>query len=170
MPTLPELTHSQIEPNDARCFGLRIENHLMQLAVATRMSDGHYQLEVDQIECSESIGWLTPAGTSLFTDALETLIDRHQMSDNRVAVSLDGHFCVTRVAMGTGQEVDNELQMQAARVPRYLQLGPGEKVTGCSRQRLADNTEYAITGVVNRSMIQLLYDALREVDINVTWV
>lgn len=127
----------------------------MQLAIATRMSDGNYQMEIDQIDCPESIGWLTPASITLFTEAFETLIDCHQIRDDRVAVSLDGHFSVTRVAMGTGQEVDSELQMQAARVPRYLQLGPGEKVTGCSRQRLADNTGYAITGVVNRSMIRL---------------
>ncbi|MGB0595967.1 MAG: hypothetical protein ACPGLY_04605 [Rubripirellula sp.] len=128
----------------------------MQLAIATRMSDGNYQMEID---CSESIWWLTPAGVTLFTEASETLIDRHQIRDDRAAVSLDGHFCVTQVAMGTGQEVDSELQIQAARVPRYLQLGLGEKVTGGSRQRLADNTDYAITGVVNHSMIQLFKES-----------
>ena len=72
--------------------------------------------------------------------------------------------------MGTTEEVDAELTMLADRVPRYLQLGPGEKVTGSSRTKIAPTVDYAVTGVVNRSLIQLIYNALREADIAVTWV
>ena len=55
-------------------------------------------------------------------------------------------------------------------MPRYLQLGPGEKVTGCARTKIAPTVDYAVTGVVNRSLIQLVYDALRDSDIDAIWV
>ncbi len=155
---------------DAKCFGLRIESHLLQVAIATPLSDGRYRVEIDEIECSSPGGWLTVADGSHLAAALETLVDRHDMRRQRVAVSLDGDFCVTRVTMGPAEEVDAELLMLSDRVPRYLQLGPGEKVTGSSRTRIAPAVEYAVTGVVNRSLIQLIYDALRESDLDVTWV
>ncbi len=154
----------------AKCFGLRIESHLLQVAIATPLPDGRYRLEIDDIECSSSGGWLNAAGISLLEAALATLAERHQMCRQQVAVSLDGDFCVTRVTMGTTAEVDRELEMLADRVPRYLQLGPGEKVTGGSRCKIAPNVDYSVTGVVNRSLIQLIYDALRSTDIDVTWV
>jgi hypothetical protein len=170
MPTLPKDRSNSLETSDARCFGLRIESQLLQLAIATRGEDGRYCLDIDQIHCSETTGWLTPSGFPLLVDALRSLADRHQMRNGRVAMSLDGHYCVTRVTMGTAEEVDTELEMQAGRVPRYLQLGPGEKVTGSSRQRISNSIDYAVTGVVNRSIIQLLYDAIREAELNATWI
>ena len=155
---------------DARCFGLRIESHVLQVAIATRLPDGRHGLEIDEIECSSPAGWLTAAGSQQFLDALEMLVERHDMRRQKVVVSLDGDFCVTRVTMGTTEEVDAELRMLADRVPRYLQLGPGEKVTGASRKRIAPTVDYAVTGVINRSLIQLIYDALRETDIDAAWV
>ncbi len=155
---------------NARCFGLRIESHLLQVAIATPLQDGRYRLEIDEIECKSSAGWLNAAGAPLLEEALATLADRHEMRRQQVAVSLDGDFCVTRVTMGTTEEVDRELAMLADRVPRYLQLGPGEKVTGGSRSKIAPAVDYSVTGVVNRSLIQLIYDALRSTDIDVAWV
>jgi hypothetical protein len=153
-----------------RCFGLRIESQLLQVATASQQADGRYRLEIDDIECSSSSGWLAASGTPLLLESLAMLVDRHEMRRQSVAVSLDGDFCVTRVTMGTTEHVDAELSMQADRIPRYLQLGPGEKVTGGARSKIAPNVDYAVTGVVNRSLIQLIYDALRETDIDVTWV
>lgn len=155
---------------NAKCFGLRIESHLLQVAIATPLPDGRYRLEFDVIECESSGGWLNAAGESLLKEALATLTDRHEMRRERVAVSLDGDFCVTRVTMGTSEEVDREVNMLADRVPRYLQLGPGEKVTGRSRSKIEANVDYSVTGVVNRSLIQLVYDALRSADLDVEWV
>ena len=153
-----------------RCFGLRIENNLLQLAIATPLRDGRYRLEIDVIECESAKGWLNTAGTSMVAAAMKTLVERHDIKREQVAVSLDGDFCVTRVATGTADEIQRELSMLAVRVPRYLQLGPGEKVTGYSQTKLAPGVEYAVTGVVNRNLIQVVYDALRGADLNVTWV
>ena len=156
--------------NPVRCFGLRIESRLLQLAIATPRDDGRWDLEIDHIQCATSAGWMTAAGTPLLVEALETLQNRHDMRRHLVAVSLDGDFCVTRVTMGAADEVDRELSTLADRVPRYLQLGPGEKVTGSTRKTIAPSVDYAVTGVANRSLIRLLYDALRETDVRVAWV
>jgi hypothetical protein len=142
----------------------------MQVAIATQLADGRYRLEIDDIKCAAESGWLTASSASILAESLEKLVERHDMRRGKVAVSLDGDFCVTRVAMGTTEEVDHELAMLADRVPRYLQLGPGEKVTGSSRLRIASRVDYAVTGVVNRNLIQMVYDALRSVDIETTWV
>lgn len=154
----------------ARCFGLRVESNLIQVAIATPDDSGIYELEIDQVVCPVESGWLTPDRAPLLVEALETLVERHHMRRHPIAVSLDGDFCVTRVTMGAPDEVDRELAMLADRVLRYLQLGPGEKVTGNARIKIDPTVDYAVTGVVNRTLIQQIYDALRSVDIEVVWV
>jgi Tfp pilus assembly protein PilN len=74
------------------------------------------------------------------------------------------------VTTGTPEQLDHDLQTLADRIPRYLQLGPGEKVTGSTRQTVEPGVEHAVTGVVNRSLIQIVYNALRGADLDVTWV
>jgi hypothetical protein len=153
-----------------RCFGLRIEGSGVQLAIAIPLPDGRFRLQLDSISTDSPGGWLSPGKSSLLTAALGTLVSRHGIHQERVAVSLDGDFCVTRIAMGLADKVDKELSMLAVRVPRYLQLGPGEKVTGSARRNIAPAVDYAVTGVVNRSLIQVIYESLRENDLNVAWV
>ncbi len=153
-----------------RCFGLRIESNLLQLAIATPLPGDRFRLEIDAISSDVPTGWLTPASAHHLTEALKLLVERHEIRNEPVAVSLDGDFCVTRVAMGTTERVDKELSLLAVRVPRYLQLGPGEKVTGNARKNIAPAVDYAVTGVVNRTLIQLIYEATRANDLNVTWV
>jgi hypothetical protein len=156
--------------DNAKCFGLRVERHVLQIAVATRLEDGRHRLEIDRVSCPSDDGWLSATGSHLLTAAISELADRYEMRRSNVAVSLDGDFCVTRVAIGTSEEIDEELSMLAVRVPRYLQLGPGEKVTGECRDKISSNEDYAVTGVVNRSLIQLIYDAFRTADVDVRWV
>ncbi|MGB7327429.1 MAG: hypothetical protein WBD31_21315 [Rubripirellula sp.] len=154
----------------SRCFGLRIESHSLQVAIATPIDDDRYEITIDSLACPEPDGWLNWNGRAALVEAFETLVDRHGMQRHPIAVSLDGDFCVTRVTIGTANEVDHELGMLANRIPRYLQLGPGEKVTGVARRKIDATTDYAVTGVVNRSLIQLIYDSLRNADIEVMWV
>lgn len=161
-------------PNDTHsrqtCYGLRIESHAIQLAIAVPDGDRRYRLEFDEVECSHSGGWMSRRGAEEFESALETLIERHDVQRMPVAVSLDGDFCVTRVVMGSNAEVDAELETLADRIPRYLQLGPGEKVTGSARINIEPGLYYVVTGVVNKALIQNIYDAFRTVDVDVAWI
>jgi len=168
MPQL--LTTSPVAETNARCFGLRIESNLLQLAIASPLSGGRYRLEIDIVSSESSGCWLSPGSGSQLQEALALFVERHEIRREPVAVSLDGDFCVTRVAMGTTETVDSEQSLLEVRVPRYLQLGPGEKVIGNARKKIAPAVDYAVTGVVNRSLIQLVYEALRANDLNVTWV
>ncbi len=153
-----------------RCFGVRIEHHVLQVAVATATPEGPFRIEIDKVVCEHDGGWLSPEGSVGLADALETMVERHHMRRQPIAVSLDGDYCVTRVTIGTPAQVDQELEMLADRIPRYLQLGPGEKVTGAARMKVDATTDYAVKGVVNRSIIQLLYDAFRKADVEVMWI
>ncbi len=156
--------------NGERFFGLRIENDMLQLAIAIPLPNNRYRLEIDAISSDVAGGLLSSGNGAHLKEALAFLCERHEIKRERVAVSLDGDFCVTRVAMGTTEKVDSETSLLAVRVPRYLQLGPGEKVTGNARKNIAPAVDYAVTGVVNRSLIQLVYEALRSNDVNVAWV
>ena len=91
------------------------------------------------------------------------------MHRGRVAISLDGDLCVSRVTLGTADHVDSELAKLEDRIPRYLQLGPGEKVTGRFRERLEGQTDYAITTVGNRSTVETIYNLLRKHEVEVEW-
>ena len=70
------------------CFGLRIESHVVQAAIASPMADGRQQLSFDEIACPTAAGWLTASGAAELETALETLVERHHMRRHRIAVSL----------------------------------------------------------------------------------
>lgn len=161
---------SPIGETVSRCFGVRIEHHVLQVAVATLTPSGTYQIELDEVVCEHDGGWLSTDGSAGLIGALELMVDRHQMRRQPIAVSLDGDYCVTRVTIGSHENVDQELVRLADRIPRYLQLGPGEKVTGSARFKIDAKTDYAVNGVVSRSIIQLLYDAFRTADVEVMWI
>jgi Tfp pilus assembly protein PilN len=138
------------------CFGLRIESHVVQAAIASPMADGRQQLSFDEIACPTAAGWLTASGAAELETALETLVERHHMRRHRT--------------MGTPDQVDHDLEMLGDRIPRYLQLGPGEKVTGNARSKIDNSMDHSVTGVVNRSLIQIIYNAFRSIDVDVAWV
>ncbi|TWT79227.1 hypothetical protein CA13_06250 [Planctomycetes bacterium CA13] len=153
-----------------KLFGLWIENRMLQVAIATPINSDRYRLEIDYCECPFESGWLDSKSLDAFSDAIESLVEKHGMRRGTVAVSLDGDFCVSRIALGNRDAVEREVQSLDSRVPRYLQLGPGVKVTGQVRQRVDDETDYAITSVVNQSLIGLVYGTFRAHDVELAYV
>ncbi len=162
--------HPKTNHERQACYGLRIESHAIQLAIAIPDGPERFRLEFDDVQCGHSAGWMSRRGAEEFESALETLIERHEIGRSPIAVSLDGDFCVTRVVMGSSAEVDAELKTLADRIPRYLQLGPGEKVTGSARMTIEPGLQYVVTGVVNKSLIQNIYDAFRGAGVEVAWI
>ncbi|MEM9587600.1 MAG: hypothetical protein AAGA03_09990 [Planctomycetota bacterium] len=156
--------------NGERLFGLRIENRLIQLAIGDPLGDGRYQITLDERECTAASGWLKSQSPELLTAALEDLQRAHEIRRHPVAISLDGDFCVTRVTTGSPQQVDRDLSLLNQRIQRYLKLGPGGKVIGQTRIKLEPTVDYAMTGVANGTLIQLLYESIRNCDLNVVWV
>ncbi|QEG43539.1 hypothetical protein [Roseimaritima ulvae] len=162
-------TESAAAPQQ-RVFGLRIAENLLQLAVATPDSSGIFDLQIDEIAAESPGGWFSSDGAQDLQQALALLAARWEMRRKPLAVSLDGNFCVTRIAMGQPDRVDEDVRTVNNRVQRYLSLGPGEKIVGRSREQLAPGVDYAVTAVVNRDLIQEVYEALRGANLNITWV
>ncbi len=156
--------------SSTRRFALRVEVDRLQLVIATPGADGVYTISIDEAVCKDPAGWVRFHDSGPLEDALHELLSRHQVRRQSIAVSLDSSFCVTRVAMGPSEAVDRELEMLHSRVPRYLQLGPGEKVTGCSRTRLAPGIEHVVMGVVNLQSLETIYDALCGAEAKVAWI
>ncbi len=162
-------SHRRSNAKADRRFGLRVEGQLMQLAIATREDDGVFRVEFDDITSSDGNDWLASGSDGQFADAFNTLVERHQMRRAQIAVSLDGEFCVTRVAMGTPEQIDKELEVLPGRAARYLSLGPGEKISGTTRMRIESGTEYFVAAVINRAIIERIYEAMLSHDMNVRW-
>lgn len=151
-----------------RLFGLRLADHELQLAVAQRQSDGSYAIEIDEVDAGPS-GWLTPEGVEALREAIAGFVHRWEMRRQTLAVSLDGRFCVTRVAMGPTALVDEELEAMVGRVQRYLSLGPGAKIVGRGREVLPQGIDYAVTAVANQNVVETIYATLRQYDLEPTW-
>ncbi|MCC9655155.1 hypothetical protein [Rhodopirellula halodulae] len=155
---------------------MRIEDDRLILVIATQSAEAVQldepadQMIVDQVRCSDPSGWINSGRWNEMVEALTTLKQRHQINDEAVALSLSGDFCVTRISVGTVEDVDRDLEALAGRIPRYLQLGPGGKVTGHTRETIGPGMEHALTAVGNRVRLQNLYEVFRMCDVEIAWV
>ncbi len=160
----------QPRSNAERVFGLRIEGHVLQLAIATRQRDGVFDIEFDELSAPSNADWLASNSSAEFANAIRELAEKHQMRRCQIAVSLDGDYCVTRVVMGTPEHIDKELEMLLGRATRYLSLGPGEKIAGITRTRIGAGTDYVAAAVANEKIVERIYHALLSHDMHVQWI
>ncbi|TWT93590.1 hypothetical protein [Neorhodopirellula pilleata] len=158
-------------------FAFRVEHDRIVLAVAeiatgvpARIVIDHESLVATEEHGEVPADWLEGEGNERLRQAIKSLAMRHQLNSDPVAVSLSGDFCVTRISTGTIEHVDQELSALASRIPRYLQLGPGEKLTGQVRESLQPGIEHALTSVGNHTRLQSLYRAFADNDVNVAWI
>ena len=161
--------HKDKQAQRAKRFGVWIENRMIQVAIATPLDAARYRIEIDHVKCPTETGWLRGVGEDAFRGAIDKLVERHDMRRGHVAVSLDGDFCVSRIALGNAAHVDHEIRTLASRVPRYLQLGPGRKAMGHVRSRVDNDSDHALTSVVNRSLISAVYDAFRKCEVELAY-
>ncbi|WDQ16427.1 hypothetical protein [Rhodopirellula sp. P2] len=163
-------------PSSDRRVALRIEDDRLMLCIAShsaealQLNEPADEMIVDQIRCSDSSGWINSGRWTEMVEALTTLKQRHQIGDDPVAISLSGDFCVTRISVGAVEDVDRDLSALAGRIPRYLQLGPGGKVTGHTRETIGPGMEHALTAVGNRVRLKNLYEVFRMCDVEIAWL
>lgn len=136
--------------------GIHIGGQSVNLAILATDEQGHRSLTLDSVEVFSGVEQLESVEA-----AFRELNGRHGLRRWPLTVVLDGDYCVTRVATGTPQEVEENLQRLATRVPRYLSLGPGEKITGGYRYTINNKSEYAVNGVANRRVIEALQHSMR---------
>ena len=168
--TVPSRDRRRSHANLTTRFGLRLDNDCVGLAIATTTEGGETELAFDQVQAAGNEAFLTGGDPRPLTEALEMLAERHGLRRQRVAVSLDGDFCVTRVTVSSPRRMQRSLSLLSERVDHYLQLGPGKKVTGVAHINLDERTQYAATAVISLPLIEFLYDAFLGARLNVAWV
>ena len=148
-------------------FSLRIEDDRLILAKAVRQAGGDWLVSTDSETLNadhifhSTVGWV---------EALGRLRARQEIDRTPVAVSLSGDFCVTRISTGTTEDVDQELELLAGRIPRYLQLGPGGKLTGQVRDSLTPGIDHALTAVANHRRLEWIAEVLEQCDFKIAWI
>ncbi|MEM6688794.1 MAG: hypothetical protein AAF664_05165, partial [Planctomycetota bacterium] len=149
-------------------YGLRIASGALQLAIAKPDPDaeGCFDVSFDQIEAPSSDNWLSDDESGSLRTAIAGLAARHNMRDQQIAVSLDGDYCVTRIFVGSPEQIDLHLEEVDQQVQRYLQLGPGRKAIGTAQMGIGEDTHYAIVAVAQERLINQIYEAFLEEDID----
>ncbi len=142
--------------------GLHIGGDEIRLARIVCAPNGQRRLSLDLIPAPE----VPEVGLSWLSSAIGELVSRHDFRRAEWTVALDGDFCVARVITGSPDEVTHGLDRLKSRIPRYLSLGPGEKITGGFRESLTKTTDYAVTGVANRNVMELLQEIFHHHEIS----
>jgi hypothetical protein len=143
----------------ARVAALFVSPSELRLAIASVGADRRYQVELDGCALEEGSSrsrW----DWEQFQDRLQGLTQKWDLAGIPLHLALDSDFCVTRVSTGSAERVTKELEQLAQRVPRYLSLGPGTKLTGHQRMTIAPGLDYAVTAVANRNAVEKLFASL----------
>ena len=94
------------------------------------------------------------------TAALVGISKQFSLNRMNVRLCLDDGLCVTRVVTGDPEEVARELDAIRNRSQLYLSLGLGEKLTGSLSVIRENQSEYALTSIVNQRTLQAIYGAI----------
>lgn len=94
------------------------------------------------------------------TDALVGIAKQFSLSRTNVRLCLDDGLCVTRVVTGAQEDVGRELDAIRVRSQLYLSLGLGEKLTGNLSIIQENQSEYALTSIVNLRTMQAIYGSI----------
>ncbi len=106
------------------------------------------RLDMQSVEASQKL-----------TSALAGFVKQFSLHRMNIRLCLDDGLCVTRVVTGEPEDVDRELEAIRVRSQLYLSLGLGEKLTGSLSKVTSNRSEYALTSIVNRRTIQIIYSA-----------
>ncbi|QDU89916.1 hypothetical protein Pla175_33130 [Pirellulimonas nuda] len=83
-----------------------------------------------------------------------------RLNGGRATVLLPGQMCVTRVATGSKQSVDRELNHLRERTQLYLSLGAGPKALALGRSDLDARNEHALLSVASSRNLHAVIEAV----------
>lgn len=107
----------------------------------------------------------TNQGAIELRDAFRSLIEEHGLEGQRIYVTLNGDYCVTRVVTGTEERVNRELNDLEDRSALYLSLGPGVKALGGTIRQIDARHQHAMLSVVNEKTLNVLVDIADQVGV-----
>ena len=98
-------------------------------------------------------------GIREMTVAMARLAAQEKLSGHSIHLTLNGDYCVTRVATGSAERVRHELDALDERSQLYLRLGHGPKALGKSVQPLDARHHHAVVTVTNERTLEALVKA-----------
>lgn len=107
----------------------------------------------------EADSLLSEQGRTELTVVLKRLTEEHGLAGARLRFILGGGQCVTKLFLGSTEEVRNELTQLRQRSQLYLLLGTGEKVTVSCLRPLDARHSYGVAAVANSKTLDALYYA-----------
>ncbi len=113
-------------------------------------------IHVDQTQWRKGCSVYSKEAGEQLAAALTQLQLKWQLKRTPITLSLSGDFCVTRVATGSKDEVDRELEESERRSALYISLGLGQKVMAKSFRRTNSQQVHGLAAVVNSSLLELL--------------
>ena len=114
---------------------------------------------------SKSQSPYSAAGIDELIAAIRALLDEAHVATGRLSLTLNGDYCVTRVATGSVEQVRRELVELEQRSAGYLTLGHGRKSLATCIESLDARHEHALLCVTNRNLIEALVGLGKEHDL-----
>lgn len=107
----------------------------------------------------KSTSLLGPGGPEELRIAFKQLAVEERLAGAATTVLLTGDLCVSRVAIGSSNEVDTEINELTERSQLYLALGAGEKAAATDRFQLDARHEHAVMSVANQATVNSVVEA-----------
>lgn len=149
-PALPSVGHRDATPNG---------------------QDGTYRVR------TRSIRWRKEAhsphserGIRELTGAMKALAVEERLAGARVSITLDGEYCVTRVATGTTDDVQGALATLAKHSELYLLLGSGGKSLARTLYELDARHQHALLSIANGNVLEAVLQVAANVGMEVELV
>ncbi|HEY4234410.1 MAG TPA: PilN domain-containing protein [Lacipirellulaceae bacterium] len=157
---------------DARDVALEISESMIHVALVVR-NDGSEPEKV----VTRSIAWkkesttlYSELGAQELAEAVGKLVAEERLAGAQVHIALSGEFCVTRVVIGSTEDVRRELVELEGRSHRYLTLGPGPKTIAGSVQQLDARHQHAMLTVANQKTLDAILRMAEAVGIQIATI
>jgi Tfp pilus assembly protein PilN len=157
---------------DARDVAFEISGSMIHVALVVR-NDGSEPEKV----VTRSIAWrkesttlYSELGAQELAEAVGKLVAEERLAGAQVHIALSGEFCVTRVVIGSTEDVRRELAELEERSHRYLTLGPGPKTIAGSVQQLDARHQHAMLTVANQKTLDAILRMAEAVGIQIATI
>jgi hypothetical protein len=101
----------------------------------------------------------SPAGRQEFSEALMRLASQEKLRGARARLAISHRYCVTRVATGDRERVQQEMEWMTGRSALYLGLGPGRKSLATAVETLDARHQLGLLAVTNTKLLDAVLQA-----------
>jgi hypothetical protein len=149
-------------------IGIEISQNDISLVVIEQQPDASVRVRGRQVSWrkeAKDIG--EEGGAEELAAAINELVREEDLAGMSVHVALNSNYCVTRVAAGEREKVEEELQVLHDRSNQYLMLGPGEKALARSFLPIDAKQMQGWLTVTNRATLDVIVDCLEQANLKV---